>query len=572
MYLEEIRIKNLLSFEDSRFSFTKYNVIVGPNNSGKTNLLRILSRISQSGPIDYISLIQGSKFDPEEPTAISIKIKMNEAEALMVFHCVFGSGVTLNQIQERGRYLTVAIFWSQAEQNVLAPKITVYEFGNGFTIAVKGRENIAFDSNPVSRREEIYKRIINWDTLDINVDFQNIINVNNSGTYGSLGSKHDFTNLATSNSFSHQLSQYEFTTRLPLSIMHDANSTTPINHIAREQNAESGSAITLGHLIRWIFARSYVQVSEIHPVHKKLSEDLANLRNQQPGKYSELCEMFKKVTGHIEVMVRQGTDKKEHILFVENGKEYDINDSASGHYSLTSILYALLSKSASLIAVDEPELHFHPMMVSRLHETLRRMVEHQDNQLIIVTHSPKFVTHDLLDEREARLIVVSRPNSVSQVHASIDVPQIKPNLFSPEMFFGKGSVLVEGISDHLAVKALSDFHEKLLEKFYVNLIDCGGVKSIPTFIKLHEKFGIPYHAMADKGYKGASDNVTELADKLETELRDIGISNVPKHVGVEVYELVMEFLRQGGAQKMNNSNIGQALKKAILNAGGEVPF
>ena len=42
MRIESITIKNLLSFKDAKFNFKKYNVIVGPNNAGKTNLVRIL--------------------------------------------------------------------------------------------------------------------------------------------------------------------------------------------------------------------------------------------------------------------------------------------------------------------------------------------------------------------------------------------------------------------------------------------------------------------------------------------------------------------------------------------------
>ena len=571
MHLESIRIKNLLSFEDSVFPFTKYDVIVGPNNSGKTNLLRILSMIAK-GPLNYLRLAQESKLNPDKPTVIKIKMKLDEREAPMVFQCVFGENVPSNQIQEQAKDLEVTIFWSHAEQNSLAPIIVLYAFGNGFTIAVKEGEHIAFDSNLTSQHEEIYKKIINWDTADGNVDFRKFAGVANSEAFGALGSKRDFIELATSSIFSLRSFQPKFITLLPLSIKHDANSTTPIDRIAAEHSGGSGSLIPLGHLICWIFAQSYVQVSEIHPAYQKLSEDLANLRNQQPEKYSELCGVFKKVSGHVDVMIKQGTDKKERILFVENGKEYEINDSASGYYSLTCILYALLSKSVSLVAVDEPELHFHPLMVSRLHETLRRMVEHQGNQLIIATHSTKFVTLDLFDNEDARLIVVSRPDLSSQVRASTGVPRIKPNLFRPEIFFGKGSMLVEGISDYSAVKALSDFHDGLLEKNNINLIDCGGVKSIPTFIDLHDKFGIPYHAMADKEYDGALDNVTVLPDDLEAELRAIGVKKVPTHAGVETYDLVMEFLCKGGAQKMNGSNIGQALKTSILTAGGKTLF
>lgn len=41
MRIESVAIKDLLSFKACRFNFNRYNVIVCPNNSGKTDV-RIL--------------------------------------------------------------------------------------------------------------------------------------------------------------------------------------------------------------------------------------------------------------------------------------------------------------------------------------------------------------------------------------------------------------------------------------------------------------------------------------------------------------------------------------------------
>ena len=57
MRLKSITIENLRSFENSEFSFKEYNVIVGSNNSGKTNLLRIL-RMLTSGELLSLGITQ----------------------------------------------------------------------------------------------------------------------------------------------------------------------------------------------------------------------------------------------------------------------------------------------------------------------------------------------------------------------------------------------------------------------------------------------------------------------------------------------------------------------------------
>ena len=41
--LSEVRIKNFLSYKDVTFSgINKYNVLIGKNNSGKSNLIKIM--------------------------------------------------------------------------------------------------------------------------------------------------------------------------------------------------------------------------------------------------------------------------------------------------------------------------------------------------------------------------------------------------------------------------------------------------------------------------------------------------------------------------------------------------
>ena len=61
-------IENLRSFENGDFNFKEYNVIVGPNNSGKTNPLRIL-RMPASGDFLDLGITREIKFDQGKKTA-----------------------------------------------------------------------------------------------------------------------------------------------------------------------------------------------------------------------------------------------------------------------------------------------------------------------------------------------------------------------------------------------------------------------------------------------------------------------------------------------------------------------
>ena len=55
-------IENLRSFENSGFNFEGCNVTVGPSNSGKTNLLRIL-KMPASGEFLNLGITQEIKLD-----------------------------------------------------------------------------------------------------------------------------------------------------------------------------------------------------------------------------------------------------------------------------------------------------------------------------------------------------------------------------------------------------------------------------------------------------------------------------------------------------------------------------
>ena len=103
MYLEQVHIKNLLSFEDALLSLAKYNVIVGPNNSGKTNFLRILAMIAKNERIDSFHLKRRLKLDPEKPTEITLRVRMEENESSMIFQCIFGMEEAGAQIHESAR-------------------------------------------------------------------------------------------------------------------------------------------------------------------------------------------------------------------------------------------------------------------------------------------------------------------------------------------------------------------------------------------------------------------------------------------------------------------------------------
>ena len=214
-------------------------------------------------------------------------------------------------------------------------------------------------------------------------------------------------------------------------------------------------------------------------------------------------------------------------------------------------------------------------MISRLHDELRDLCKKKTRQIIITTHSPRFVTYEQAKQKNGtRLIMMTRPEVATIVHTNdvLTPVKIKPHLFNPEVFFGKCSMLVEGPLDFFVMKAISDFHDGLFGKCGIVLIHCEGKGNLPAFVDLHEKFQIPYYGMADRDYDGELKNITKLAGDLEDDLRGMGVQDVySKANSNTIYSQVMNFLNSAADKQWKQTGIGSAFVKTIHKAGGSIP-
>lgn len=140
-------------------------------------------------------------------------------------------------------------------------------------------------------------------------------------------------------------------------------------------------------------------------------------------------------------------------LVINDGTSTSIDSKGDGIKSLVSmaLLHQLASErsqsQAIILAVDEPEAHLHPASVHELQALFAHISA--DQQVILATHNPIFVNREhvssnvLVQENEAR-----PAHSVEQIRTAIGV-QLHDNLESAEKI-----VLVEGVTDAAALPRL----------------------------------------------------------------------------------------------------------------------
>ena len=78
MNISNIIIRNFLSFDSIEIPFENYSVIVGPNASDKTNIVRILKFLSdKTTTINDKRLDVKSKFNESQPSSLWIDFSLN---------------------------------------------------------------------------------------------------------------------------------------------------------------------------------------------------------------------------------------------------------------------------------------------------------------------------------------------------------------------------------------------------------------------------------------------------------------------------------------------------------------
>lgn len=204
---------------------------------------------------------------------------------------------------------------------------------------------------------------------------------------------------------------------------------------------------------------------------------------------------------------------KNISLFLKlNEKEFEISQVGTGTQSamIIAILEAFLASRANkaggshkLFIVEEPEIYIHPHAIRRVAGLLRELSEQPDFQIIITTHSPDFaligmpfdifrfnlIGNQTKIEKFDKTRIASLGNKANR--------EIKRS--NSEMFFAKSVLLVEGETEEVLLPVLAKNYTPQngkkgdldLDRYDVSVISMGS----------KDNFSFYFHYLTDIGIK-----------------------------------------------------------------------
>ena len=236
---------------------------------------------------------------------------------------------------------------------------------------------------------------------------------------------------------------------------------------------------------------------------------------------------------------------KNALIYVDDGFNSNISEKGSGIQSAVIIglfdfyIQNVVHANNSLLAIEEPELYLHPHGRRVISNRLDTFLNNGKNQVIITTHSEEFIVplSDLLN-----IIVVRKDanQGTAAYNQDFDNPKEKQILIkkeNAEIFFADAVILVEDLKYFLEELAKEYGEKKLIGKNWLNnynisVINVGGKAWFWKYRNiLEKKLQIPVFTLADFDYFRDSEIKKEIDDEsldIDTVKSKVGKENLGK--------------------------------------------
>jgi putative ATP-dependent endonuclease of OLD family len=514
MKINSISITNIKSFKSkTRINFDHdFNVIVGPNASGKSNLLDIiticlrgfflksyvLDRQNNIGSGNYKPVIQLNNLSLDQTTLDKYQ---NSSDPSKIEFEFLVTQSDLDNIKSFRKNTSELISIIQSETSSYESIIgnlkgaqwdeTIFSVGDIIPFTIENNSIIHLpwpihdgQNTPTDPYEELRPKV------NMFMYYLNLLNLFNV--------------------FSDRFNALEF--QNPFLLFSPYRSATNAQDF-QATLANSSSSQLAGQLIN---TNSKTTTSLIKMASTYFAEKLRKFEHKAKSVGFEALWMndpeVKLVTSYLEKLGYSWRmnllNENQNIYEIElkkDGQELSISQTSSGEKEIINYLFGIfaLKIKNGLIIIDEPELHLHPRWQLLLLDLFKELSINTHNQFIITTHSPVFINTTTV----SNLIRIFRTDKESKHIALKTTSNVKDLLHlinstnNEKVFFADLLILVEGVTDNLVfqkiVNLMTHAHNILS---VVEVVEIKGKGNIKKFRKYLQDLKIPYAFIADLDY------------------------------------------------------------------------
>jgi len=263
------------------------------------------------------------------------------------------------------------------------------------------------------------------------------------------------------------------------------------------------------------FGKLLIHLTKVCNNSPELNNALSELKNISNKLFSEVTSQLETSSLNIafpgtKISLQFNHEKKHElhkdcVIYVDDGFNSQITEKGSGIQSAVIIgLFNYYTRyvnttSSALLCIEEPELYLHPHARRIISERLDHFLENNRNQVIITTHSQEFI-QTILDD--IKIILVTKHNNESEAR-ELDLSAYK-DLFidsnKNEIFFAEKIIICEGQDEYLLRAAANELFPGQFNENNISIVSVGGKDNIKKMNHLSTKLGIKSFIFADFDY------------------------------------------------------------------------
>lgn len=463
MFIREIEIHGFRNFNEFRMEFKDgLNVIIGSNNSGKTNLLKAIYLLNNPDNISVhdfnknaLKKLYTDGIFAKHPPEIDIKYT--------IIHAISENNPDDESIIKLLSFLGLDEVQEQKNSGLNASE---------YDLVAKIHMNFALDSKSTQKFSDTMQSVSSFEEYieSLEVMFKDF--------------KWTFTNGST----------------LTLADKSDVTGIFKIDYIEAERNADAVYIETRRAINE--FLKNERNTSSLHEMKQKIAklvkENLEDVTKSIDEIITKESNDIGLKNGNISIAqdIRPNTSISEsYVIDVKDThSEYTLPLSHNGVgynnliniYMLIKLVDMRQGKDFRILCLEEPEAHLHPAMQYKLFSYLKKIdeIDELKQQIFVTTHSPNITAVAGLDnmymlgyKRDTTCCECvhcyllrqfdSKDNSKKHLEKFLDVTR-------SDMLFADKVILVEGVAEKILLPAMMRMLGRSYEDEHISIVEIGG--------------------------------------------------------------------------------------------------